>query len=312
MKNKGINYPHPVLNEYSEDYLNSRFSLEVVTNSDNGSELTIEVQCNLESDGLIDLINKGEAEVILRIMCHRTSYRFSKTVNVNGKTIISVEKNKVADKFRMQAMVVATKDLNSLSLPEFNPGYFKGTTFSLRKGDILADQADIWVQLDTLYEPNVGGIVQIVCGEPGSPVKVSFADESDENPSTCDYIYVRLPDETYRTYSKLKNKKYLKTGVERFLQCSVVLPALVEGISKLRYEESTIPEEGEPRYRHTVWGESIYAELEKRGIFTLDGETKSDYELANMLLGDVIGDSINNLMTKANEWSRVQWEDMTL
>lgn len=310
MNNKGINYPHPVLNEYTDDYLDSAFSLEILSNSDNGSELVIEVQTNLKSSGLLDLITQGKAEVILRVMCHRTSYRYSVQIKANDKTLITISKNKLADRFSMQAMVVAKQDLNGMSLPEFNQKYFRGVSFTLRKGDILADEPGVWVKLDTLFEPNVGGIVYVKNGGPNDPIKVTFAEESDENPSTCDYIYVTLPEQLYKAYHNLKNKKYLKTGIERFLQCSIILPALVEGISRLRYEE-TVDSEGEgPHYRHTIWGESIYAGLEKRGITTLDDELRSDYVLANMLLGDVISDSISNLMTKTSELAKAQWEEL--
>ena len=310
MRNKGIDFPHPVLNEYTSDYLESAFSIEVLSQSDNGADLVIEIDCTLKSDGLLALLNSDKARAILRIMCHRTSYRRSVSIKVNDKTLITIPKSRIVDKFSMQAMIVANEELTNFSLAEFNPDLFANTVFSLRKGDVLADEPGIWVRLDTLVEPNVGGIVQVKCGEPNSPIKANFPQETDESLETSGYIYITLPEELYKTYHKLSHKKYLKTGVERFLQASVVLPALVEGVSRLRFEEST--EDSGTQYRHTIWGESIYAGLAKRGITSLDGEPKSDYELANLLLGDVISDSISNLMTKASDWSKAQWEDPNL
>lgn len=312
MRNKGIDFPHPVLNEYTSDYLDSSFSISVSSNSDNGSDLVFQIESELKSDGITRLIETGKAKALLRVMCHRTSFRDTYPLKINGSCLISIPKAKIADKLSIQGMIVAQDELTDFSLTEFNPDFFTNTVFKLRKGDVIADEPGIWVSLDTLIEPNVGGIVQVKCGTPTCSVSVYYPDESDQNPETCDYIYVTLPEDLYKTYHKLSHKKYLKTGVERFLQSAVVLPAIVEGISKLRFEESTMPEDDEPHYRHTVWGESIYAELSKRGIETLDDESKSDYELANLLLGDVISDSISNLMTKASEWSQLQMGDPIL
>lgn len=311
MRNFGIDFPHPVLNEFSDDYQDSSFSVEVSSNSDNGADLIIELDCKLHCDGLLDLLKEEKAMALIRLICPRTSFRRTYPLKVNGKTQIAINKSRIAEQFSLQGIIVATKDISPFSLPQFNRELFGSTTFCLKKGAVLADEPEIWVRLDTLIEPNVGGIVQVKCGASDSSIKVTFPDDNDVNPETRDYIYITLPKELYKIYHEINHKRFLKTGVERFIQASVILPALVEGISKLRIEEETMDnEEGsDTNYRETIWGASIYASLQKRGINELNGEERSDYELANLLLGDVVNDALSNLKTKATEWSRAQWED---
>ena len=107
-------------------------------------------------------------------------------------------------------------------------------------------------------------------------------------------------------------KKHLKNGVERFLQCSIILPAITEAISILRREELIEVDEDEPHYKGTVWADSIMQALTNLGVEELATCNRSDFELANLLLGNVVGDSISNLMQKLTDWSTIRQEDESL
>ena len=52
--------------------------------------------------------------------------------------------------------------------------------------------------------------------------------------------------------------------------------------------------------------------LKKNNIEDLDDTEKSDAEIANILLGDVISDSLMELMNKMEEWANIREEDPTL
>ena len=95
------------------------------------------------------------------------------------------------------------------------------------------------------------------------------------------------------------------------MQASIVLPAIVEGLGKLRYEEEYEEEPGDEipvQYNGTLWADSIYKALKERGIEDILTCGKSDYELANLILGNVVGDAISELLYKAKEFSTVRWE----
>lgn len=315
MRNKAIEYPHPVLNEYTGDYPGSRFAIEVLSHKDDGSEITIEVESQINCDGLVQTINSGDAKVILRLTCYRTSLRKMYDLNFSGSTVIRISKRNVADSIDLQAMIVAARDLNNFRLSEFNSNYFGDMEFKIRKGDVLANEPGIKIKLNTILEKNMSGIVQVRGDKNADVMSVNFAEITEGNPALTDYIVITLPDDDYKIYATMMKSKYLKKDVERFIQASVILPAITEAVGKLRAEETTVGEDGEPvtQFKGTVWADSIYAALAKKEIGDLsENHHMSDYEIANILLGDVVRDSLNNLKQKMEEWSTIREEDPTL
>lgn len=313
MRNKAVEYPHPVLNEYTKDFIDSEFSIEVVSHGDNGSSLTIEIGSTIKCEGLIALINQGVAKVILRLTCFRTSYRAIYDLEANTNTIVNIPKKLVADVLDMQAMIVACREYDSYALFEFNKEYFGESSFHIRKGDIIANEPGVKIKLNTVLEKNMSGIV-LVAGDPSiTEMKVNYATVKEENPQLTDYIVISLPDIEYKSYARLRTKKHIKNGVERFLQASLILPAITEAISKLRMEEYQIEnlEDGEYEvlYKGTVWADSILKALSNLGIDDLANCMDSDFELANKILGNVESDAISNLMQKMIDWSTIRQED---
>ena len=314
MRNRAIEYPHPVLNEYAKDYINSRFGIEILSHSDNGAEIVIEIECQIDCEGLAKSIARREAKPILRLTCYRTSLREIFDLNPTGSTIIRIEKNRITDSIDLQAMIVATQSIDHFSLPEFNAEYFGTVGFSIRKGDILANEPGFRIKLNTMLEKNMAGIVQVRGDKQATNMSVHFAETTEERPDLADYIVITLPDMDYKNYAKLMTKKHLKNGVERFVQASVILPAITEAIANLRAEESVADDNGDTitHYKGTIWADSIYDALKKLDIIDLSENQMSAYEIANILLGNVTSDSISNLMQKLTEWSTIREEDPTL
>lgn len=314
MRNKAIEYPHPVLNEYTRDYLNSRFSIDVLSHTDNGSEIVIELECQIHCDGLIQTIASGDAKAVIRLTCYRTSLREIYDLNATGSTVIHIAKKNVTDSIDLQAMIVATRELDKFRLQEFNSDYFGGIEFKIRKGDVLANEPGIKIKLNTMLEKNMTGIVQVRGDSNATNMNVHFAEVTEERPDLTDYIVITLPDIDYKNYARMMTKKHLKNGVERFVQASVILPAITEAVGKLRTEETTVGEYDDTvtHYKGTVWADSIYAALVRYGITDLSDDQMSDYEIANILLGNVTSDAISNLMQKLTEWSTIREEDPTL
>ena len=311
MKIKAIEYPHPVLNEYTNDFPECIFSVEIKSYSDDGKNLEFELKNSLDCPGILQMINDGMAKICIRIICYRTSFRTVKDLNPNETTIISIPKKLVSDVIDMHAMIVATKDYDNYNLGEFNKDYFEGMTFKIAKGAVLASEQGFKIKLSTVLEKNVAGVVQITGDPLISKMVVKYASVEETDPALSNYIVIILPDEEYKNYAKLRTKKHLKYGVERFLQCSIILPAVTEAISLLRREELFEKEDDEPHYKGTVWANSVMQALSNVDI-DLSECNRSDYELANLILGNVVGDSISNLMQKLTDWSTIRQEDEIL
>lgn len=316
MRNKAIEYPHPVLNEYTNDFQDSEFSIEVVNHNDNGNSLTIEIGCSLKCEGIKKMITAGIAKIVLRLTCFRTSYRVTYDLNLDSTSIIDISKKLVSDVIDLQAMIVVNHNYDTYELFEFNKNYFGTQQFHLRKGDVIANEPGIKIKLDTVLEKNMAGVVLIAVDPDISEMKVNYATIKEDNPKLTDYIIITLPDTEYTSYAKLRTKKHLKNGIERFLQSSLILPAITEAIAKLRHEDYIIEnyddDEYEILYKGTIWADSILRALSNLGIDDLANCRDSDFELANKILGNVVGDSINNLMQKMTDWSTIRQEDDAL
>lgn len=312
MRNKAIEYPHPVLNEYTNDFAECSFSIGIVSHGDNGQNLEFEIQYDLDCHGMLQLIRDGVAKMYLRVVCYRTSYRTVVELKTDGHTIITLPKKMVTDVIDFQAMIVATQDFDNYKLDEFNNDYFEGVSFKIRKGAVIANEPGLKIKLSTILEKNVSGIVQVTGSPYVTEMKVNYASIEEEDPALTNYIVITLPDKEYKNYAKLRTKKHLKNGVERFLQSSIILPAVTEAIALLRKEELVEANEDDPHYKGTVWADSIMQALTNLGVEELATCNRSDFELANLLLGNVLGDSISNLMQKLTDWSTIKQEDESL
>lgn len=309
MAAKTLNYPHPVLSVDTNDFPGCAFSFEITDFDDASKELVIGCDFSLDCDGLKSMIFAGEACVCVRLRCGRTSYRRIYKQSGIAPFEIRVNKALIADSIELQAFVVAARAKAGYILPEFNANYFGSMVFNLRKGDILALEPGVTIKLDTVLEKDMAGIVLIKEDKGSSSMRIHYAAVEDEQPDWSDYIYVVLPTDEYLTVGKLKTKKYLKHGIERFIQATIVLPAITEAISLLRVEAESEPDSLDRHYRDTVWGQSLTAALMSNGIDDVADETRSSFELANQVLGSVVSDSFGNLMQKMVDWSSVGEED---
>ena len=198
MRNKAIEYPHPVLNEYTRDYLNSKFGIDVLSHTDTGSEIVIELECQIDCDGLIQTIASDDAKAIVRLTCYRTSLREMYDLNPSGSTTIRIEKKKVTDSIDLQSMIIATREINKFKLPEFNTEYFGGIEFKIRKGDVLANEPGIKIKLNTMLEKNMAGIVQVRGDLNAKEMSVHYPEITEESPDLTDYIVITLPAMKFR------------------------------------------------------------------------------------------------------------------
>lgn len=316
MRNKRMDFPHPVLNEYSNDFVDNNFSMTVLSEDDSDNSISISVSCELTGKGLNSMLKEGLLAGFARVICSKTSYREIFPISLVTDTEISVLKDNVAGSFEVQGFIIAKENGIKYSLEDFNQLYFANLSFELRKGDIVASEPGITVKLDTLLEKEAAGIVFISRDASKNEIEVKYAKADEDDEKLMDYIVIIMPEREYNNYNKLRTKKHLRSSIERFLQSSIILPAIVEGIGRLRREaEFKMSDETyEEEYAGTVWAESLMNAIRSKGYDDLTESINhiSDYELANKVLKDVVSDSINNLMQKMDDWSMLIVEEDVL
>lgn len=296
MRKSDINFPHPLLNGYNHDYKEGcLFEISIDTVNEEKDEFIIPVLYNLKCDGLNDLINSQSAKVVLRVSCSHTSYR--DIINFDSeKTDVKIPKNKVSKRIEIYPYIVASKDIVNFKLAEHDFLYFGNTIFKVNEGEILAEASMIQINLDdSELEKRLSSVIKIDSVAGIESLNVVYTDTED------DLIHIQMPVEEYTEFFNLR-ERYGRYGISRFLQSSIILPALVEGISLLRSEKYLleIDPEHEEKYADTIWAESIFSRCEKlkRDVYDTD---LSSFGLANEILGYVAKSSISELHKKAQE-----------
>lgn len=284
-----IEYPRPVLSKYSRDYTSGSFSTKIISQTDTSDDIGIEVQCDLECPSLEKAVENGDAKVILRVSCSKSSYRKMFYLKPNDKTLISVPKDKLVEAINLQSFIVAAKDLPNYNIPEVNENYFGTHDFSYRDGDILAEEPGAKIKFNSIIEKSVDGIVDVREDKTIHEMVIHIPSAEEDQAEYVDYIVVSLPSKDYRTYFRLKKKG---KATERLTQSFIVLPAITEAIGCLI--DAAVNNEP-TKYDDTIWANSIKAALRKKNIDLLNLEW-TPARAANLILGNVVSDTLSELV----------------
>ena len=278
MKTRKREFPHPILSEYSSDYVNCSFIIsdpDIETTTEN---FVIKYRYDLNSSGLSDLIRENIAQVMVRFHSAATAFRTLAYFNRDQSLKISIPKADVAKTIEATAYVVASSTIKNFSLPEFNPEFFEGLPFQIRKGDILAESVPISIKLDDseLQKP-LSSIFTIAQGNASNEsILLNFYN---------DKILIELKPEMYEIYAILRKDSSLR----RYLSAVIVFPTLVNALSIMKH----VPEDSDfiTEYR---WHRSIESKLNSLEI-SLSQTNLPLTSIANQLLGDIGMDSLKNL-----------------
>lgn len=304
MRNKNVQFPHPLLSEHSRDILDSSFGFTITNFVDEGYAFNLSIETTLACPGLQKLYEVGKVKALVRLECKVTSYRRIFDIDLNGITDIRVEKSRLAETFELEPWVVATEDINTYKLDEFNKNYFGNFSFQIKKGNALATADGININLQSIAEQNMSGIVNVTYDEQLERPRIYCPKNNESDTALSDYITVILPKEQFCLYRELKEGIYQKHRLNSILLTMIVLPAVSKGIAILKKEMQCIGSISESEYRDTVWAESILSALKSKNIdlesCDEDGD-ESSYDLANMVFSDVVGRALTELASKMEE-----------
>lgn len=299
MRNSKINFPHPLLNEYTNDYVDGcRFELNEIAVEDiseNGAIFSIPVTYSLTCDGIAKLVEEEKAAVVVRVVCGATSYREIISFPSKNSMRINISKNEVSKKIDFTSYIIAKREITDFHVEEHNPDYFEGVSFHLNAGEIIAMSETISMNIDdSELEKHVSSIVKIDRVDTIEKMEVKY--DTDDG-----LIHILFPAEQYIAYEDLINQ-YSKYGILRFLQSSVMIPAIAEAVMLLREEKSItdLDDTAEIVYGDTVWAESLFRRCEELDCDLYD-KTISAFGLADDMLASVTADAIKDLYNFAKE-----------
>ena len=286
MRNTKQEFPHPLLSEARSDYITGSFSLNVENQSSDAKDFTFRFRYLLDCAGLESLVKEGQAAVVLRVSSSAASFRAKADFDTKSHTCtVVIGKQKVAKSVSVQAFVVVTEKIDAFSLPEHNPLYFKGSSFDLRKGDILAESVVFEIKLDdSEMEKPLSSIFQISQNDDATESYVAnYAGHK---------IRVFLSPRLYAVYHNLRKKGEFR----RYLSAVLILPALTEALTKMQSE----PDEESGGMESLRWYRAIENKLRKINVDILE-TTLPMATIANQLLGDIAWDALNSFKTTIDD-----------
>ena len=261
-------FPHPVLSNLSDDYVDRRFQPSLKWQVD-GSNLALHVRFDLSEETLHDLIKGKQAAYAVEIHSLQTFRRTVCKSFRDEEKFIFKPGDFVGD-VNVNFYIVAVQDVNRFSSPNLHPD-FGGHECELRMGDVLAvyPQRSFW--FDT---------------EAHKPIGTFFYLDSDKGVSKGRFV-VDLEDEGKITilthpddYERI-NFARGQADMKPLLMASLYLPALLEVLHVLHQDME--------EYESKKWCRAInqkLALLTPSVILGRKGRQPDLLEAAQKLFGD--------------------------
>ena len=228
-------FPHPVLSMDGDDYIKectfNCYLGDDVVEDDQHIEFTIGYQ--LECDFLQQLIEEGRALVMAYIESPNASFRKICKFPIDENEVrIEVYKGEIAKKLTIKPQIIACEAIENYQSQCFNQEYFENAIFSVRKGDILAQERQYEIIVEDINEfKNCASVFSIRLDEEMTDgMKVNYNDEK---------INIQLNRREHDRYRQLRERQEFRI----FLSAMLVFPALVEAIEAMK-RELLIGEEG--------------------------------------------------------------------
>lgn len=281
-------YPYPVLNYFSDDYVNSVFTSNLQVNKQ-GNNIILELTGNTDDEGLLELIGKGLADYVFHIECSSTSYR-NIVKSQSGKETVAIPESKLDNKVNICFFIVAKKDLENYSNKNFNQDY-EGISFNIDKANILAIarqfNVDIEKEKDNLAQvPSIFLIIK----------KESNKKDGIEIDMLQDKLQIFLSKKDYEHYALLSKGSY-----QPLLHSSIIFPALIYVFENLKKSDLET-------FEDFNWFKTV-----KKVLYNIDIdltqealEREHSYDLAQKIINYPVSRSLEAMLTFETEEEEIE------
>ena len=289
-----IDYPNPVLSNDGDDYNEDcTFDIsfkeeEIIVDDDN---IIIPAVCDLQCNGLSDLIKQGKAAIVVLISSSASFYR--RVFEFDSAELtkeIKVPKFDVRKNIDFCGYILAKEDMKSFRCEgDFNDLYFKNMDFSVRKADVLAQGQLRTIPIDdSELEKPISSIFSIQ--------RNTHSDaEIESNFDVDEKIVVYLSERLNQLYYDIKD--FNNGALHRYLNGIIAYPVLIEGIAKMcdHYRNGS-------EYSEKRWFKTIDHKLKSIGVNLEEEYEKYSYaELADKLLGGIAYDGLLSVKNTIDE-----------
>lgn len=217
-------YPHAVLRLNSTDFINGEFNVNCEAILQEDATYLLKFSVDNTCNDLVELINSGKAEYLLRIVCRATFYRDAFVFSDN-KFETTVKLQDLLHNVIVTPLIVAKEFIPNYYGPSFNQDY-EGLEISVDEGDILGVAPTIKFNAEPNKEIGI---------EPNSIIHFKELPASNDEglslfkvDTTGHYIDILLPHNIIEYLREIRYNEGDWHGKKSFIYSIYVIPALVQ------------------------------------------------------------------------------------
>ena len=271
--------PYPILDNYGDDYVGSRFDVEydVIPQF---TEIYGKLTFRLSNKELEQLIKEGRAEYTAHIECPLTCYR-TIVSSSEPEVEFKINSNNVSNTLEIRTFIILKEDVNGYSSEQFHPDYMD-KVFDLKKHQIVAigKAVDYPIKHDDKDLDSLPSILQIVKSKNKKKGSLTVNTDGD------DRILIGLSEDIYERYAILG-----KNNFKNSIFSLVLFPSLIIVLQRMYLNM----DDSDMNSRH--WFQVINNLLERNGYKLSEVSVDNDslLSICQAIFADPILRSFNEL-----------------
>lgn len=269
--NNRTSFPHPVLSEMNDDYLEGEFSVGIdVQESRKVGSVQINYEINITELSIKKLIDSGMAHVGMFIVCNRTYYNeYHRLNDTKGEIVFNVGELRNRTVFR--PLVCVDKSISVFNSPNLHEEFY-GINWGFKPADILAIGSELVIEVGLDKLAPMETIFELAISEdiPEGETRVDLGHEK---------IRIAASKKTCSRIDVLRGSSVGKLA----LLNGVYLPVVMETLSALSNQDED--------FSQRSWFSVFSAQCRHRGV---DLAKPNLLEDAQKLLMSPLGSLINS------------------
>lgn len=256
-----MRYPHPVLSEYTDDYVSSEFKCGIEQHATKAGELRIVAHLEISNSTIKTLIASQRAAVGYFVICRPTFYNVLKQVPL-GESERFLDLSQLFGLVQVRPVVWTLGKIEGFSDPMFNREF--GAPLTVPKGVVIALGPEFRFSVDRQKFKPFDTIFELARSDT-TPAGFVEVDPDEER------VTLRAEDKTFTRISSMRNVSAGRT----VLLNAIYLPAIMEVIAQIQNKNSG--------FESRKWYRVFKAKCDDLGI-RLQDENSSPFGIAQRLL----------------------------
>jgi hypothetical protein len=267
--NERMRYPHPVLSEYSADYVLSEFLCSFEQNLTPKNEVKIAAELQLRNAALQDLIETRKAAAGYFVVCRRTYYNYLQEVPI-GKSEKFFDASRLYGTILIRPVIWTLAVIKDFHSPIFDREF--GEKISIARGSVIALGPEFRFSMDRKKYKPFDSIFEL--GQDSTVTANTVAVDPDQ-----DRITILAEPKTFASIVAMRGPQAGRS----ILLNAVYLPAIMDVISRLQT--------GDRGLESKKWYRIFRAKCDDLAIDPKD-PNRSPLELAQKLLKEPLKKAI--------------------